>query len=381
MVKKIGVRRWGDRCYHEVEEEFDDGYIVDGIFIDRADVVDTVAWDDADDAPTCRPSHRDSIQRDVCADSKGESFMRLVSFHTRRGIRFGAVYQGRIIDLVDNPRAVGVLRAKKPRSLLEFLTLGDDAIEAALTTTDRTIRAGDSVRRLGSLHLAAPIPRPGKLLALAGNYSEHLRESGHEWASKELSTPRVFMKPGTAVTGPFDPIIFPVNGNHIDWEGEFGVVIRKTARFVKARDAMQYVAGYTVIDDVSERSLKVDTKRTDRDGDKWFDWLNGKWFDSFAPMGPALVMKDEVPDPHKLTLQTRVNGELKQNASTGQMIFSVAELIEWASRWMTLEPGDVIATGTPSGVGSASGTFLKPGDVVEIEIEKIGTIRNTVERG
>jgi 2-keto-4-pentenoate hydratase/2-oxohepta-3-ene-1,7-dioic acid hydratase in catechol pathway len=307
--------------------------------------------------------------------------MRFVSFHTRRGIGFGAVLNSRVVDLVDNPRAVGPLRAKKPRSILELLALGDAGIDAARTTAERTIKAGDGVRRLSSLRLAAPIPRPGKLLALAGNYSEHLRESGHEWAAKDLSTPRVFMKPSTAVTGPFDPIIYPANGNHIDWEGEFGVVIGKTARFVKATDAMDYVAGYTVIDDVSERKLKVETKRADRDGDKWFDWLNGKWFDSFAPMGPALVLKDEVPDPHKLTLQTRVNGELKQNASTGQMIFSVAELIEWASRWMTLEPGDVIATGTPSGVGSASGTFLKPGDVVEIEIEKIGTIRNTVERG
>ena len=381
MVKKVGIRRWGDRCYHEVEEEFDDGYIVDGIFIDRADVVDTVVWDDAYDTPACRPFHRDTTRRKVSADLKGELFMRFVSFHTRRGIGFGAVLNSRVVDLVDNSRAVGVLRAKKPRSLLELLALGDDAIDDARKTAERTLNAGDSVRRLSSLHLAAPIPRPGKLLALAGNYGEHLRESGHEWAAKDLSTPRVFMKPGTAVTGPFDPIIYPANGNHIDWEGEFGVVIGKTARFVKARDAMQYVAGYTVIDDVSERSLKVETTRTDRDGDKWFDWLNGKWFDSFAPMGPALVLKDEVPDPHKLALRTRVNGELKQNASTGQMIFSVAELIEWASRWMTLEPGDVIATGTPSGVGSASGTFLKPGDVVEIEIERIGTIRNTVERG
>lgn len=380
MVEKIGIRRWGDHCYYEVEEEFDDGYIVDGIFIDRADVVDTVVWDGAHDAPACEPLRRDSIHCEVSADLKGESFMRFVSFHTRRGIGFGAVLNSRVVDLVDNPRAVGVLRAKKPQSLIELLALGDAAIDAARTTAERSIKAGDGLRRLSSFRLAAPIPRPGKLLALAGNYSEHLRESGHEWAAKDLSTPRVFMKPGTAVTGPFDPIIYPENGNQIDWEGEFGVVIGKDARFVKAADAMDYVAGYTVIDDVSERSLKVDTTRADRDGDKWFDWLNGKWFDSFAPMGPALVLKDEVPDPHNLTLQTRVNGELKQNASISQMIFSVAELIEWASRWMTLEPGDVIATGTPSGVGSASGTFLKPGDVVEIEIEKIGTIRNTVER-
>lgn len=304
--------------------------------------------------------------------------MRLVSFRSRRSIRFGLVVGSEVVDLGENPHAAGILKSHAPRSVLELLSLGEKGIDAAGRAAEKSHRAGDALHRLKDLRLAAPVPRPGKLLALAGNYGEHLRESGHEWAEKALTTPRLFMKPSTSVTGPYDPILYPKNANKIDWEGEFGVVIGEAARFVKAARAMEHVAGYLVVNDVSERSLKVDSDRKAREGDKWFDWLNGKWFDTFAPMGPALVLKDEVPDPHALKLTTRVNGEMKQSATTGQMIFGVDELIEWASRWMTLEPGDIISTGTPSGVGSASGTFLKPGDVVEVEIEKIGKIRNHV---
>jgi len=304
--------------------------------------------------------------------------MRLVSFRSRQQVRYGAVISGEVVDLVDNPHASGVLKERAPRSVVELLALGQAGLDAARRAAAKSHRVGDEVKKLRELHLTAPIPRPGKLLALAGNYGEHLRESGHEWADKALSTPRLFIKPGTTVTGPYSPIIYPKNANKIDWEGEFGVVIGKAARFADAAHGMDYVAGYLVVNDVSERSLKVGAERTAREGDKWFDWLNGKWFDTFAPMGPALVLKDEVPDPHGLRLVTKVNDEVKQDASTGQMIFGVAELIEWASRWMTLEPGDVISTGTPSGVGSASGTFLKPGDVVEVEIESVGRIRNPV---
>jgi 2-keto-4-pentenoate hydratase/2-oxohepta-3-ene-1,7-dioic acid hydratase in catechol pathway len=304
--------------------------------------------------------------------------MRLVSFHTKQGIGFGIEDNGTVASLVGNQHASGVLLGIAPRSTMELIALGDAGIAEAQRTAEASIEAGDNVCSLDDLHLAAPIPRPGKLIALAGNYSEHLRESGHEWADKDLSTPRLFIKPSTTVTGPYDPIIYPPNGNRVDYEGEFGVVIGKTARFVKASDAMDCVLGYTVLNDVSERKLKVEAERQDRDGDKWFDWLNGKWFDTFAPMGPAIVFKEDVPDPHALALTTWVNGDVRQQASTGHMIFGVHELIEWASRWMTLEPGDVISTGTPAGVGSASDTYLQPGDVVEIEIERLGKIRNEV---
>jgi 2-keto-4-pentenoate hydratase/2-oxohepta-3-ene-1,7-dioic acid hydratase in catechol pathway len=307
--------------------------------------------------------------------------MRLVSFSTRQGIHFGVVVGNKVVDLVDNSRASGVMKSSAPRSVLELLQLGEKGLEAAHRTAMRSLHAGDSVRLLKDLNLAAPITRPGKLLALAGNYGEHLKESGHEWAEKAVTTPRLFMKPSTTATGPFSPIVYPKNGNHIDWEGELGVVIGKTARFVKAKNGMEHIAGFLVINDVSERAVKIESGRKDRDGDKWFDWILGKWFDTFAPMGPAFVTKDEIADVHALHLQTRVNGEVKQDGSTGQMIFNVAELVEWASRWMTLEPGDIISTGTPSGVGAASGTFLKPGDVVEVEIEQLGTIKNKVVKG
>ncbi len=307
--------------------------------------------------------------------------MRFVSFRTRNDIHFGAVMGSKVVDLCGNPHAAGVLKQANPRSLLALLQAGPGALESAQRAAEKSLRAGDAVRPLKDLTLAAPVPRPGKLLALAGNYGEHLKESGHEWAEKAVTTPRLFIKPSTTVTGPRSPIIYPKNGNHIDWEGELGVVIGKTARFVKAKNGMDHIAGFLVINDVSERAVKIGSGRKERDGDKWFDWILGKWFDTFAPMGPAFVTKDEVADVHALHLETRVNGVVKQNASTGQMIFSVAELVEWASRWMTLEPGDIISTGTPSGVGSASGTFLKPGDVVEVEIETLGVIRNRVVKG
>jgi len=303
--------------------------------------------------------------------------MRLVSFRVTDQIHYGVLQGNSVIDLVDDPGAASFREQHDCCSVLELLDAGADAIAAA----EKAFEVGESLLSLDQLRLLAPVPRPGKLLALAGNYAEHLRESGHEWAEKKLTTPRLFMKPATAVTGPYDPIVYPRNGNNIDYEGEFGVVIGKNARFVEVNDAWDHVAGYVVVNDVSERSLKTGAERQDRDGDKWFDWLNGKWFDTFAPMGPALVTKDEVPDSKSLSLRTSVNGEVRQSSSTGQMIFDVAELIAWASRWMTLEPGDIIATGTPAGVGSSTGDFLKPGDVIEIEIESIGTIRNVVKQG
>jgi len=228
--------------------------------------------------------------------------------------------------------------------------------------------------------LLAPIPRPNKLLCLAGNYSQHIREGGGSVPGKEKMTPRVFMKPpSNTIIGPGQPVILPRIGNKIDWECELGVVIGKTARFVTEKTAMSHVAGYTIVNDISERDLQIGVHRERRPGDEWFDWLNGKWFDTFAPMGPCVATADEVPDPHALRLSLKLNGEVKQDASTGQMIFRVPEIVAFVSTLVTLEPGDVIATGTPAGVGSTTNTFLKPGDVMEVEIEKIGAFRTPVK--
>ena len=295
--------------------------------------------------------------------------MKVVTYEYEGTQKFGALIENGIVDLTS---LFG--------SSLRFLELGPLGVEAAKGVVKFATEKGEGIFSPEDVRLNAPIPKPRKVLCLAGNYAEHIREGGEEAPEKLTSTPRVFMKPpSTTVIGPEDAIVLPRNANKIDWECEIAAVIGRKARFVSAEEGLDYVAGYTVMNDVSERELKFDTNRVPRDGDKWFDWLNGKWFDTFAPQGPCIALKDEIPDPQGLGIRLRVNGETKQDANTGQMIFSIAELVAWASTLITLEPGDLISTGTPSGVGSASGTFLKPGDLIESEVEGIGTLRNRVE--
>ena len=269
-------------------------------------------------------------------------------------------------------------------TMISFLDRGEAALAAALRAVELAEErlkepsepfawARESVR------LLAPIACPRKLFCLAGNYGEHIREGGGDYPGKEKMTPRFFMKPAsTTVTHPGDPILISRNAQCIDWEIELGVVIGKKGKYISAADAYDYVLGYTVVNDVSERKLKVNADREARDMVGFFDWLNGKWLDSFAPMGPCIATKDEVGDVMNLRITLSVNGELKQDGNTGQMIFDSAELIEFISSYVTLEPGDVISTGTPAGVGSTTGTFLKDGDVVVGEVEKIGRLENPV---
>ena len=276
-------------------------------------------------------------------------------------------------------------RFKPPCRMTCVLQLGPEAIAEIEAGIGKVRSAGEDPRApfsypLAEIRLSAPVPRPYKLLALAGNYAEHIREGGQEAPGKETTTPRVFMKPpSTTITAPGAPIVIPRNGNHIDYELELAVVMGRHARFVPAEEALDCVGGYTILNDVSERALKIEKPRASREGDRWFDWLNGKWFDTFAPMGPCLTTPDDIPDPQALDMRLRVNGDTRQQANTGQMIFSCAELVAWISTLVTLEPGDVIATGTPAGVGSSTGRFLRSGDVVEAEIEKIGVLRTPVE--
>jgi 2-keto-4-pentenoate hydratase/2-oxohepta-3-ene-1,7-dioic acid hydratase in catechol pathway len=225
-----------------------------------------------------------------------------------------------------------------------------------------------------------PFPTPGKLLLLAGNYSKHIEEGGGKAAERAQTFPYVFMKPpATTLTNPGDPIRIPaVSPDEIDWEVELGVVIGRECRNVSEMDALDYVAGYTVINDVSDRAFHPNPGRTERPNDKFFDWQHGKWHDTFCPMGPCVTPADEIADPQKLKLQLRVNGNVEQNSTTGDMIFPVAGVVAFLSTFMTLLPGDVIATGTPDGVGKAKGKFLKAGDDVEAEIEGIGILKNPV---
>jgi 2,4-diketo-3-deoxy-L-fuconate hydrolase len=272
-----------------------------------------------------------------------------------------------------------------PSNMMDFLRLGDEAIQRAdkvlkrLTKSSKKDLPEGVIHKLDDVNIKAPITCPGKILCLAGNYAEHIREGGRDVPGKERMSPLVFMKPNTGITDPEQPIVIPKKGNKIDWEAELAVVIGKEGKYITQDKAYDYIAGYTIMNDVSERQLLIDKDREESGRNKFFDWLNGKWMDTFAPMGPCLVTKDEIDDPHDLSIKLRVNGEVKQDSNTGNMIFFIPEIIEFVSRLMTLEPGDIISTGTPSGVGSSAGTFLKEGDVVEVEIEKIGVLKNTVE--
>jgi 2-keto-4-pentenoate hydratase/2-oxohepta-3-ene-1,7-dioic acid hydratase in catechol pathway len=276
-------------------------------------------------------------------------------------------------------------RKELPACMMDFLKLGDEVMQRAKKVLQRMSEfptkdmPPGTVYGLADISLKAPILWPGKILCLAGNYAEHIREAGRLYPGKEKMAPRVFMKPNTAIMGHGDPILIPKKGNKIDWEAELAVVIGKKGKYIPQDQAYDYVAGYTIMNDVSERELIIDADREPSEWNRFFDWLNGKWMDTFAPMGPCLVTSEDIEEPHNLSLSLKVNGETKQNSNTGAMIFSIPELIEFSSRLMTLEPGDIISTGTPSGVGSSSGTFLKPGDSVEVEIEKIGILRNPVK--
>lgn len=304
--------------------------------------------------------------------------MKLVTYLAPSGgARLGVVAGELVHDLAGLAEGFGLYL---PSTMLELLCLGDNGMALAREVLARTTVSGRwPGTPLSDVRLLAPVPRPPKLLALAGNYQEHIKESGHAAVNKTKITPRLFMKPATSVAGPGQPILLPKVSSTIDWELELLIVIGAGGKDIAAGDALGHVAGYSIINDISSRTLKIAEGRDVRDGDGWFDWLLGKWQDSSGPMGPFLVSRDEVPNPNNLRLQLWVNDQLKQDANTGQMIFDVAETIAFASQFMTLEAGDVIATGTPSGVGATTGTYLKSGDVVRGEIEGLGVLVNPVQ--
>ncbi len=230
------------------------------------------------------------------------------------------------------------------------------------------------------IEFLVPIPRPNKLFLLAGNYGAHIQEGGGIAPERAETFPYVFMKPpSTTLIAAGKPILIPTSSPaHVDWELELAVVIGRRGKHIPAAKAGEYIAGYTVINDISDRQYRPNPGRKPREKDSFFDWQHGKWHDSFCPCGPCVTTVDAIPDPQKLAMKLSVNGTIRQNASTGQQIFPVAAVIEFLSQSCTLEPGDIISTGTPAGVGHATGTFLKPGDRVEAWIESIGTLTNPV---
>ena len=234
--------------------------------------------------------------------------------------------------------------------------------------------------RVDDVRLLPPLLRPGKLLCLAGNYRKHIAESGYAVpVEADVVTPQFFLKPSTTLTGPFDEVPLTRENVSVGWEVELAVVIGRPGRRIPASVAMEHVFGYMVLNDISERGLHSDLRhRRLRENDRFFDWLAGKWFDGFAPCGPWIVTADEIPDPHVLDIRLWVNGELRQEGSTAEMIFRIPETIEWASSIMTLEPGDIISTGTPAGAGIGGAAVLADGDEIVCEIERVGRLVNRV---
>jgi acylpyruvate hydrolase len=223
-------------------------------------------------------------------------------------------------------------------------------------------------RPLDAVTLEAPLSRPGKIVALGRNYMDHVKET----KSEVPEFPVIFSKFSSSVIGPDDHIPIPEVSSKIDWEVELGVVIGKTCRNVSAKKSLDFVAGYTVINDVSARDLQMNDVQ----------WVRGKSLDGFCPMGPCIVTQDELGDGSKLKMHTKVNGVIKQESSTSKMIFNVPKIVSFLSKSFTLEPGDVIATGTPSGVGFVREPpeYLKAGDTVEMYIDKIGYLRNKITK-
>ena len=220
---------------------------------------------------------------------------------------------------------------------------------------------------------AAPY-QPRRIFGTASNFYEHADEMGTKLAARSESQPYIFMKAETSVVATGTTVLMPPETARLDWEVELGVVIGQTCRHVRVEDALSVIAGYTVFNDISARDLN---RRTDYPFTH--DWFRGKSFDTFGPMGPWVVPAACIPDPQNLRMTLHVNGEAMQNGNTSQMIFSIAEQIAYLSRILTLQPGDLIATGTPDGVGMGRGVFLKPGDSMTAWVEHIGSIENRVE--
>ena len=302
--------------------------------------------------------------------------MRLVSYK-REGAapRAGMLVDGDVVDLEESGRAIGVELGADLLAILRQEQAGVDALRAVAAESHRLPRVPP-----GEVQLGPALSNPPKILLLAANYQSHITESGAPPVDKAAITPRFFLKPGSAVIGPGDAIEIPSVSDSVDYEIEISAVIGRRGKSIPLERGEEYVFGYVLFNDISARHLKVVAGRKERNGDWFFDWLVGKWCDTFAVVGPWLTSVDELPDVRDLEMSLRVNGELRQHSSAGEMIFTVPEAVAWISQFVTLEPGDLICMGTPGGVGETSQTYLQPGDQVEATIEGLGTSVNPVHR-
>ena len=298
--------------------------------------------------------------------------MRFVRFFQNDEAHVGLVQGESIFDLTAGSQKLAIGRITSVTQLMTDLDLAE------------RLRAVGIRYHRDDVRLDAPIRDVPKLLALAGNFRKHVVESGFRSVeSQDVITPQVFLKPPSiTINSPGGPIALRNANRFLHWEVELAVVIGRKGRDIRAADAMSYVFGYSVINDVSERELNGGmTGRTVREFDPFFDWLLGKWFDGSAPLGPEIITADEITDSHALNLRLFLNGDVMQSGNTAQMIFDIPRTIEYISSVLTLEPGDVIAMGTPDGVGKARGIRLKPGDVMRAEIEGIGALETRIVAG
>ena len=290
--------------------------------------------------------------------------MKLVTYHKEEGYGLGAVIDDYILDLKE---ATGAC------CMLSLLNTGDEGMNKArkaAAKAEKQIKTGDikGLLKLSETKLAAPIPRTKKNIVCLGlNYAEHVKEGGSD---RDLPPhPVFFTKPPTTITGPYDPVVYNKAVERLDYEVELAFVIGKKGKYISKEDAYKHVAGYMVFQDISARTLQR----------QHLQWFRGKSQDTFAPMGPYLVTSDEVPDPGNLRIWCKVNGEMRQDASTSDLIFDIPTIISTFSAGITLEVGDVFATGTPSGVGAAHPKgLLNVGDIIESGIDGLGEMKNKV---
>jgi len=281
--------------------------------------------------------------------------MRLATFTHAGTTRIGAVVGDEVVDLAEEDPGL-------PREMEAFLAAGAAALAAAERATGRAAARIP----LDDVRLEAPVLRPRKILAVGLNYADHIAESG----MKPPEFPTIFNKQVTSVTGPYDPIHLPRVSGALDYEGELAFVIGRRCRHVPRARAPEVIAGYLVLDDVSVRDWQLRTPT----------WTMGKSFDTHCPMGPWIVTADELGDPHSLGIRTWVNGELRQDSNTKELAHDCFSLVEHLSTAFTLEPGDVVTTGTPGGVGIGMKPprLLAVGDVVRVAIDRIGQLENPV---
>jgi acylpyruvate hydrolase len=301
--------------------------------------------------------------------------MKIVNYRVGDTVRAGCIIDEKIIDLnkayvqlllsQGHPRAEQLAEALVPSNTIELLEGGEKSLEEAYKAVEFALEHDIVVNR-SDVKIEAPILKPNKIICVGHNYREHILEMKRELPE----FPVIFAKFNNTIIGPEDAIPLSPITQQLDYEAEFAFVIGKRARNVSQAEALEYVAGYTIVNDVTARDLQ---KRT-------LQWLQGKTLDGSAPMGPWLVTKDEIPNPHELEIVLSVNGEERQRSNTKNLVFNVHYLVEFLSSIMTLEPGDVVCTGTPGGVGVARDpqVFLQDGDVVRIEIEKIGVLESRV---